>query len=402
MKKIVLSFLLLAFVKAGFAQTPNVFFSEYFRAGINITALEVINASGSAVDISKLRITTYYNGSTSSSTSSTTSLADDGSTTQIPNGEVFVFYNPTGFTGNLATDLPNASASRRAGLSTGGSMGYSGDDAVSLEYSADGTNWIMIDLMGVIGEDPGSAWTDNTDGVYLSTSSRSLYRLPSVTTGVKTSPAAGSFDVSSEWGLNYNGAPSSPYTSLGVTGQTTTLPIELNSFNAKATNTGNYLSWSTASEQNNNYFEILSSTDGDVFKVIGKVSGAINSSSLKNYSYTDKNPAKGITYYLLKQVDLNGNSKTYGSVYVNNKLTASLDFYVSANSEKLNIRLSSSKKEQLDINLFNLNGQSLANKKVFLSEGNNEIILPVQLQSGVYVLYLSGSTIHATKKILIN
>lgn len=216
MKKILVSILLLSIVKVGFTQTPNVFFSEYFRAGNNITALEIVNASGSAVDISKLRIRTYYNGSTSPSSASTTNLADDGSTTEIPDGGVFVFYNLKGFTGKLSKDMPNAPASKRGGLQTGGSMGFNGNDAVSLEYSADGKTWVMIDLMGRIGEDLGSAWISKKSKVYLSTASRSLYRLPSITTGVKTNPSTGPFDVGSEWGLNYSGVPTTPYTSLGV------------------------------------------------------------------------------------------------------------------------------------------------------------------------------------------
>jgi len=86
------------------------------------------------------------------------------------------------------------------------------------------------------------------------------------------------------------------------------LPVELLYFNAKPKN-DQYaqLNWATATEINNDGFEILRSTDGVDFEFIGWVSGNGNQTSIHEYSYEDYSIEKGITYYYqLKQIDYDG------------------------------------------------------------------------------------------------
>jgi hypothetical protein len=85
------------------------------------------------------------------------------------------------------------------------------------------------------------------------------------------------------------------------------LPIELTAFNAKCDGDKVTIFWTTASESNNNYFEIERSSDGINFVSIGKIfSQNSNSSAPLNYSTVDNNPLNGKSYYRLKQVDKNG------------------------------------------------------------------------------------------------
>jgi len=61
------------------------------------------------------------------------------------------------------------------------------------------------------------------------------------------------------------------YSFVSVSG---VLPVELLDFNVnELSNSSRQFIWHTASEVNNNYFEILKSTDGQNFNVIGKVNG---------------------------------------------------------------------------------------------------------------------------------
>ena len=86
----------------------------------------------------------------------------------------------------------------------------------------------------------------------------------------------------------------------------TVLPVELLSFKAVAKEQTVQLVWETASEINNDYFEVLRSVDGITFKKIGEVAGAGNSNKQLRYEFTDKLPIAGVSYYQLKQVDYNG------------------------------------------------------------------------------------------------
>lgn len=81
------------------------------------------------------------------------------------------------------------------------------------------------------------------------------------------------------------------------------LPVELIDFKARSSSNSILISWVTATEVNNDYFDVEKSRDGLHFEKISRVDGNGTSSNSIRYSYTDKNPAQGLNYYRLKQVD---------------------------------------------------------------------------------------------------
>lgn len=85
------------------------------------------------------------------------------------------------------------------------------------------------------------------------------------------------------------------------------LPVELISFEAKLIdNQRVMLSWATASEMNNEYFEIEKSVDGIEFEPILKENSKGNSNIQQAYQTFDERPSRGNNYYRLKQVDFDG------------------------------------------------------------------------------------------------
>ena len=66
------------------------------------------------------------------------------------------------------------------------------------------------------------------------------------------------------------------------------------------------LNWKTAQEINSAFFLVERSNDALIFNAIGSVQAAGNSSLGIEYSFTDLQPASGLNYYRLKQVDLDG------------------------------------------------------------------------------------------------
>lgn len=91
------------------------------------------------------------------------------------------------------------------------------------------------------------------------------------------------------------------------------MPIELTLWTATNLEESVLLEWTTASEENNDYFAIERSIDGVTWKVLGNVGGAGTTSATHYYSFEDTKPVSGISYYRLKQVDFNG-EYTYSSV----------------------------------------------------------------------------------------
>ena len=85
------------------------------------------------------------------------------------------------------------------------------------------------------------------------------------------------------------------------------LPVELVEFSARNTPDGVDLCWKTATEKENAYFEVQHAGSSDnVFEVIGRIDGQGTTSGAHKYSLTHRQPAGGLNYYRLRQVDFDG------------------------------------------------------------------------------------------------
>jgi hypothetical protein len=101
------------------------------------------------------------------------------------------------------------------------------------------------------------------------------------------------------------------------------LPIELVSFSARAVEVEGdggkvEVTWQTAWERDNDYFEVEKSRDGINFQSIARVEPKGNngfSNSIQHYVHYDEQPWLGKNYYRLKQVDFDGTT-TYSKIEV--------------------------------------------------------------------------------------
>ncbi len=113
-------------------------------------------------------------------------------------------------------------------------------------------------------------------------------------------------------GCNYSAAWSASNDAWRFTCNCTdciTLPVEFLSFSGSHIAPGvNRLEWETATETNNDFFEIQRKNENDDFVKIAEQNGAGNSNQQLQYSYTDNEAGSGVSYYRLRQVDFNGNN----------------------------------------------------------------------------------------------
>jgi hypothetical protein len=86
-----------------------------------------------------------------------------------------------------------------------------------------------------------------------------------------------------------------------------TLPVSWLMFTGTRVENGVQLRWSTASELNNDRFEVQRSADGSTFVKVGAVLGNGTTTNISTYTYLDSDaPATGTLYYRLRQVDYDG------------------------------------------------------------------------------------------------
>lgn len=90
------------------------------------------------------------------------------------------------------------------------------------------------------------------------------------------------------------------------------LPVELAAFAVRRQGPDALLSWTTASEKNNAWFEVERSRDGLVYERAGRVAGQGSSTAPHDYQFLDPKVAQfGVPtlYYRLRQVDTDGTAR---------------------------------------------------------------------------------------------
>ena len=134
MKKLIMMTFVTFFASFAIAQN-GLFISEYVEGSSNNKAIEIVNGTGTTIDLSAYRIAIYSNGS------STPTFTIPLDAVSISNLDVFVLSHSS-------ADIAILNTANQ----TSGSLSFNGDDVVSLQETA-GTN---IDVIGQIGVDPGT------------------------------------------------------------------------------------------------------------------------------------------------------------------------------------------------------------------------------------------------------
>lgn len=173
------------------------------------------------------------------------------------------------------------------------------------------------------------------------------------------------------------------------------LPVEYSDFSGLYNGKSVELKWATFSEQNNQYFEILRSEDGQKFSSLGKVKGALNSSVQNKYTFTDQNPPKEIAYYKLKQVDADGKFAFSNTIYVymNKSQDERITIFPVPSLFDLEIRINSFEAREAELTITSMSGKTVITQTLTnLSAGCMQHIDISSLQTGVYILVLKDKS----------
>lgn len=181
--------------------------------------------------------------------------------------------------------------------------------------------------------------------------------------------------------------------------QASPVPVKLLDFKANWVPSGARVHWATATEVNNDHFELLRSFDNQSFETVAHVpSQAIggNSNNLLNYEFLDDENVlviQSLVYYKLIQTDFDGTSEIFGPiVLVKNLSNQTHTVYPNPVNGKLQIDLNSEKAEKYEIKLFNTLGQQMYSTVLIAQQGvTNHIVDVSHLNSGFYYLQIVHS-----------
>lgn len=94
------------------------------------------------------------------------------------------------------------------------------------------------------------------------------------------------------------------------------LPITLISFEAEEDNNSICLTWTVASQVNNNYFTIYESKDGYEWEDLVDIAGHGTTNIMMSYEWYDNYIEYGIVYYKLRQTDYNAEYEEFQPIVV--------------------------------------------------------------------------------------
>lgn len=182
----------------------------------------------------------------------------------------------------------------------------------------------------------------------------------------------------------------------------TTLPIELLYFKGEKVNDKNLLSWSTAAEINNAYFEIEKSTNGIDFKKLTSIdSKSYNGQSKQqlNYDYAD---VACTSYYRLKQIDFNGQYKYHNTIFIENNESDNKPVIMpNPARDQLVIMFHTKLKQKTNISLYDISGRLILSDEFTPESENNQFILDIEhLNPGLYFLSTSDGFKSYQQKII--
>ncbi|MBK7378117.1 MAG: T9SS type A sorting domain-containing protein [Ignavibacteriales bacterium] len=287
-------------------------------------------------------------------------------------------------------------------------------------------------------------WGDLTTNVLSSTAWAGIYRVSETTTGTNSDrpimeshvTVGATFSAGTYWiewqcgGTSASGPWAPPITITGLTttgngyqnlagvwgpandGGTLTqqgfpfvimgsvVPVELTSFTAKANNNEVVLNWSTATETNNQGFDIERKSNGQ-FEKVGYVAGFGTTTEVKAYTFTDKTVGSGNYTYRLKQVDFNGTFEYSPEVEV--EVSAPKVYQLSQNypnpfNPATTINFSLATDSKVSLKIFDVIGQELAQLvNGQLAAGQHNVNFDASsLNSGVYFYKIEANGVDGT------
>ncbi len=186
----------------------------------------------------------------------------------------------------------------------------------------------------------------------------------------------------------------------------TALPVELTTLNAYVNDGEVTLNWQTATEVNNYGFDVERKQNSGEWRKVGFVEGSGNSSSPKQYVFTDIEVPAGKYFYRLKQLDINGAFEYSNSIEVD--LSVPVNYELSQNypnpfNPTTVIKYSIPEDNFVTIKLYNILGKEIATLvNDYKATGKYKVLLNgSKLSSGIYIYSIQAGDFREIKKMVL-
>ncbi len=184
------------------------------------------------------------------------------------------------------------------------------------------------------------------------------------------------------------------------------VPVELTSFTAQVIGSKVKLVWRTATELNNMGFDIERSTDNENWDGVAFVEGNGTSTAVSKYTFIDKFPVVGKSFYRIIQRDYDGTSEIFGPKEV--ELDAVYSYKLEQNypnpfNPNTTISFNIAENSAVKLNVYSITGELVANLvNSTLEAGAHTVNFDASnLPSGMYIAQIQAGNFTSTRKMML-
>jgi len=193
----------------------------------------------------------------------------------------------------------------------------------------------------------------------------------------------------------------------------TIVPVEITSFTAELTGQEVSLNWTTATEINNQGFEIERHISTSSWETIGYVPGFGTTSEPKTYSYTDDNIVTGTYIYRLKQIDYDGTFSYSDEIEVEVNFAPSdyalFQNYPNPFNPSTSVRFQVPQTSSVTVKIYDMLGQEVRTlftgevvRGIYAANWNGLNDAGLQMSSGSYIYKMvAGDFVQSKKMVLL-
>ena len=175
-----------------------------------------------------------------------------------------------------------------------------------------------------------------------------------------------------------------------LTDQNVALPVTLISFSGTLNGQKHSkLQWRVTDQYSLKNFEVQRSYDGAQFTTAGNVDALQNSSTIKDYGFTDPLLAKPVNYYRLKMIDDNGRFKFSDIIKIENNIPlVFVQLLKNPVSDNISLLINNTRKEKITVALINTSGQMVSKWDIGKADGSVSLPFQNTVAKGMYILQI--------------
>lgn len=178
------------------------------------------------------------------------------------------------------------------------------------------------------------------------------------------------------------------------------LPVTLSALEVTYKDGQAIVVWQTETERNSYQFIIERSVNGVYYEPLGEQEAAIHSVTRQYYQFIDRSPVRGLSYYRLKAIDLDGSFEYFGPKSLRITAPKSLSVYPNpVEGKTLSFRTNFAPSEADRIMLINYLGVELL--EININDAANSILLHEDFQQGPYILRYISDDFETSVRVLI-